>query len=91
MPATRSQDHYCSPTRCSSCATASVRLVWLDTDFQQALKLYAGAQMAGVASSDNKLLYEDKASTHLRTLQSWLCDNLPQAVDGTQNKDPNKV
>lgn len=60
------------------------RLARPDADFQQILKRYAGArEMAGAASGENKLQYERKATTHLRNLQSWLRNNLAQAMDVT--------
>lgn len=60
------------------------RLARPDADFERALKLYAGArEMAGATSGDNKQRYEGKATTHLRTLQSWLRGNLARAMDVT--------
>lgn len=60
------------------------RLARPDAEFQQTLKLYAGArEMAGTASGDNRQQYERKAIVHLRTLQKWLRDNLARAMDVT--------
>jgi hypothetical protein len=60
------------------------RLARPDADFEQSLKLYAGAREMGVsASGDNKMQYEKKATDHLRALQGWLRDNLAQAMDVT--------
>ena len=60
------------------------RLARRDEEFETALKLYAGArEMAGSASGGNKLQYERKAGDHLKSLQRWLRENLPQAMDVT--------
>jgi hypothetical protein len=60
------------------------RLARRDEAFEAALKLYSGArEMAGSASAGNRLQYERKAAGHLKNLQKWLRENLPQAMDVT--------
>ncbi len=58
------------------------RLARPDEVFETALKLYSGArEMSGSASAGNRLQYEKKAGLHLKSLQKWLRENLPQAMD----------
>ena len=60
------------------------RLKQRDDDFNEALKLYAGArEQASTASGENKRIYETKATEHLRSLTKWLMEHLPSAVEVT--------
>lgn len=55
-----------------------------DDDFDTALKLYAGArELAATASGENKRIYEQKASDHLKTLTLWLREHLTTAFEVT--------
>ena len=55
-----------------------------DSTFETALKLYAGArEQATNASGANKKIYEDKATEHLRTLTTWLREQIVTAVEVT--------
>ncbi len=55
-----------------------------DEAFGEALKLYAGArEQAATASGDNKRIYDDKATTHLRALTKWLRENITTAFQVT--------
>jgi len=55
-----------------------------DDDFDTALKLYAGArEQAATASGENKRIYEQKASDHLKTLTKWLREHLTTAFEVT--------
>ena len=55
-----------------------------DAAFGTALKLYAAArEQATNASGANKKIYEDKASEHLRTLTTWLRENIVTALEVT--------
>jgi len=60
------------------------RLVRRDEGFETTLKLYSGArEMAAISSGDNRMQYDKKAEGHLKSLQKWLRENLPQAMDVT--------
>jgi len=60
------------------------RLVHRDEDFDQALKLYAGArELAATASGSNKKIYDQKALDHLRSLTGWLQEKLTTAYEVT--------
>ena len=53
-----------------------------DTEFDQALRLYAGARaMAAQAGSGTRKNYEDKADLHIRTLTNWLRQHMLTAFD----------
>jgi len=55
-----------------------------DEAFDEALKLYAGArEQAATASGENKRLYEDKATKHLRSLTKWLREHITTAFQVT--------
>jgi len=55
-----------------------------DEDFNQALRLYAGARaMASQAGSATRKNYEDKADLHLKTLTNWLRQHMLTAFDVT--------
>ena len=55
-----------------------------DDDFDTALKLYAGAsEQAATASGENKRIYEQKASAHLKTLTQWLREHMTTAFEVT--------
>ena len=58
------------------------RLKHRDEDFEQALKLYAGArELATTASGSNKKIYEEKSMEHLRSLTTWLREHMTTAVE----------
>lgn len=51
-----------------------------DDEFDQALRLYAGArEMSAISSGSNKSLYERKADEHRRKLANWLRDNITRS------------
>ena len=55
-----------------------------DDDFDAALKRYAGAyEQAATASGENKRIYEQKASDHLRSLTQWLREHMTTAFEVT--------
>jgi hypothetical protein len=55
-----------------------------DEAFDTALKLYAGArEQAATASGENKRIYEQKASDHLRALTQWLREHMTTAFEVT--------
>jgi hypothetical protein len=53
-----------------------------DDDFNQALRLYAGARLMAQESSSSQQ-YESKADEHLRTITKWLRDNMLTAFEVT--------
>jgi Family of unknown function (DUF6079) len=58
------------------------RLRKRDATFERALKLYAGArEQSTTASGSNKRIYDDKASEQLRTLTTWMREQIPTAVE----------
>lgn len=58
------------------------RLKKRDETFERALKLYAGArEQSTTASGSNKRIYDDKAGEQLRTLTTWMREQLPTAVE----------
>jgi len=60
------------------------RLKHPDEAFDEALKLFAGArEQATTASGENKRIYENKASAHLRTLATWLREHMTSAFEVT--------
>jgi energy-coupling factor transporter ATP-binding protein EcfA2 len=60
------------------------RLKHPDEAFDQALRLFAGArEQAATASGENKRIYENKASAHLRTLTTWLREHMTTAFEVT--------
>jgi len=60
------------------------RLAQRDEEFEQALKLYAGARELSIAASgSNKKVYDDKALEHLRTMTRWLQEKLTTVYEVT--------
>jgi len=59
------------------------RLKRWDEEFETALKLYAGAREMALMGSEYRSDYERKAGDHLKVLQRWLREGLPQAMDVT--------
>lgn len=57
------------------------KLVERDEDFDKALRRYAGAREMAQTAGQNRPEYETKAAEHLRTLTSWLRDNLMTAFE----------
>ncbi|MGI5818108.1 MAG: DUF6079 family protein [Armatimonadota bacterium] len=53
-----------------------------DDEFNQALRLYAGARLMAQESSSSQQ-YESKADEHLRTITKWLRDNMLTAFEVT--------
>lgn len=55
-----------------------------DEAFDEALKLYAGArEQAATASGENKRIYDDKATKHLRSLTKWLREHITTSFQVT--------
>jgi len=59
------------------------RLARRDAEFEEALRLYAGAREMAASSGGNRFEYEKKAGEQLKRLQKWLREKLPQAMDVT--------
>jgi len=59
------------------------KLAHRDEDFDQALRLYAGArELAASASGGNKKIYEEKAlRVHLKALTTWLLEHMTTAFE----------
>jgi len=69
-----------------------LRLKHPDDDFEQALRLYAGArEQAQTASGSNKQTYFDKATAHLRILTRWLRDHAITAFEVTWQNKPRSL
>jgi len=63
-----------------------------DKQFQDALRLYAGArEMAASASSGTKKVYEDKADGFLKTLVAWLRTNMLTSFEVVHQGVPKKL
>ncbi len=63
-----------------------------DEKFDSALRLYAGAQaMAATAGSATKKNYSDKADIHLKSLTTWLRENMLTAFDVIHQGVPKKM
>lgn len=68
------------------------KLTHRDKQFEDALRLYAGArEMAQSASSGTKKVYEDKADGFLRTLVTWLRTNMLTAFEVVHQGVPKKM
>ena len=68
------------------------KLTHRDKQFQDALRLYAGArEMASSASSGTKKVYEDKADGFLKTLVAWLRTNMFTAFEVVHQGVPKKM
>ena len=59
------------------------RLTRRDEEFEEKLRLYAGAREKWLESAEHKLQYESKTRDYLGILQRWLRENLAQAMDVT--------
>jgi energy-coupling factor transporter ATP-binding protein EcfA2 len=63
-----------------------------DKQFQDTLRLYAGArEMAASASSGTKKVYEDKADGFLKTLVAWLRNNMLTSFEVVHQGVPKKL
>jgi energy-coupling factor transporter ATP-binding protein EcfA2 len=68
------------------------RLAHRDKQFQDALRLYAGArEMAVSASTGTKKVYEDKADGFLKTLVAWLRTNMLTSFEVVYQGVPKKM
>jgi hypothetical protein len=68
------------------------RLTGMDKQFQDTLRLYAGArEMAASASTATKRVYEDKADGFLKTLVAWLRTNMLKSFDVIHQGVPKKM
>jgi hypothetical protein len=68
------------------------KLAKVDKQFQDTLRLYAGArEMAGSASAGTRKVYEDKADGFLKTLVSWLKANMLTSFDVIHQGVPKKM
>jgi hypothetical protein len=68
------------------------KLTHVDQQFQDALRLYAGArEMAASASTGTKKVYEDKADGFLKTLVAWLRSNMLTSFDVIHQGVPKKM
>jgi len=68
------------------------KLTHRDKQFQEALRLYAGArEMAASASAGTKKVYEDKADGFLKTLVTWLRTNMLTSFDVIHQGVPKKM
>lgn len=68
------------------------KLTQTDKPFQDALRLYAGArEMAAVASSGTKKVYEDKADGFLKTLVAWLREHMLTSFEVVHQGVPKKM
>lgn len=68
------------------------KLTHRDRQFQETLRLYAGArEMAASASSGTKKVYEDKADGFLKTLVAWLRTNMLTAFEVVHQGVPKKL
>lgn len=68
------------------------KLTHMDKQFQDTLRLYAGArEMAASASTGTKKVYEDKADGFLKTLVAWLRTNMLTSFDVIHQGVPKKM
>src|ERR1700733_4116434 len=68
------------------------KLTHRDKQFQDTLRLYAGArEMAASASTGTKKIYEDKAEGFLKTLVAWLRTNMLTSFDVVHQGVPKKM
>lgn len=68
------------------------KLAHLDKQFQDTLRLYAGArEMAASASTGTKKVYEDKADGFLKTLVAWLRTNMLTSFEVVHQGVPKKM
>ena len=68
------------------------KLTHRDKQFQDTLRLYAGArEMAASASSGTKKVYEDKADGFLKTLVAWLRTNMLTSFEVVHQGVPKKM
>ena len=68
------------------------KLAHRDKQFQDTLRLYAGArEMALSASSGTRKVYEDKADGFLKTLVAWLRQNMLTSFEVTHQGVPKKM
>src|ERR1035437_3999566 len=68
------------------------KLSHMDKQFQDTLRLYAGArEMAASASTGTKKVYEDKADGFLKTLVAWLRTNMLTSFDVIHQGVPKKM
>ena len=68
------------------------KLTHRDKQFQETLRLYAGArEMAASASSGTKKVYEDKADSFLKTLVTWLRTNMLTSFEVVHQGIPKKL
>jgi energy-coupling factor transporter ATP-binding protein EcfA2 len=68
------------------------KLTHMDKQFQDTLRLYAGArEMAASASAGTKKVYEDKADGFLKTLVAWLRTNMLTSFDVIHQGVPKKM
>lgn len=55
-------------------------LAGVGADFEQAVRLYAGARAMARESTEHRQEYADKAGIHLRALLTWLRERLPERL-----------
>ena len=68
------------------------KLTGMDKQFQDTLRLYAGArEMAASASIGTRRVYEDKADEFLKTLVAWLRTNMLTSFDVIHQGVPKKM
>jgi energy-coupling factor transporter ATP-binding protein EcfA2 len=68
------------------------RLTGMDKQFQDMLRLYAGArEMAASATVGTRPVYEDKANGFLKTLVAWLRTNMLKSFDAIHQGVPKKM
>jgi hypothetical protein len=68
------------------------KLSHMDKQFQDTLRLYAGArEMAASASVGTRKVYEDKADAFLKTLVDWLRTNMLTSFDVIHQGVPKKM
>lgn len=68
------------------------RLTNRDKQFQDTLRLYAGArEMAASASTGTKKVYEDKADGFLKTIVTWLRTNMLSSFEVVHQGVPRKM
>lgn len=68
------------------------KLAHMDKQFQDTLRLYAGArEMAASASTGTKKVYEDKADGFLKTLVTWLRTNILTSFEVVHQGVPKKM
>jgi len=68
------------------------KLTQMDKQFQDTLRLYAGArEMAASASTGTRKIYEDKADGYLKTLVAWLRTNMLTSFEVIHQGIPKKM